>query len=175
VYIEQWMKRKVLTVKPLDSIEHAREIMANQRVNQLPVMADGRLVGILTDRDVREAFPSVFEGPIMGKSGPRSKETDPRRIPVELVMTPNVLTLTPRNTVEEATRLMRRERVGAIPILDGDRLVGILTRSDVLDAFVELAERQTSGAPAPPARSGATKPRPSTRGRKSSTRKRRSS
>jgi acetoin utilization protein AcuB len=173
VYIEQWMKRKVLTVKPLDSIEHAREIMANNRVNQLPVVADGRLLGILTDRDVREAFPSVFEGPVIGKSRTRSKETDPRRIRVELVMTPNVLTLSPQTSVEEATRVMRRERVGAIPIVDGDRLVGILTRSDVLDAFVELAERESAreaGGLAPPE---AAKPLTPARRRKPLSRKRR--
>jgi len=167
------MKRKVLTVKPLDSIEHAREIMANQRVNQLPVVTDGRLVGILTDRDLREAFPSVFEGPMIAKSRTRSAEADPRRITVELVMTANVLRLSPQDTVEEATRLMRRERVGAIPILDGDRLVGILTRSDVLDAFMELAERESAreaGGPAPPE---APTPAAPARRRKSLSRKRR--
>jgi acetoin utilization protein AcuB len=140
VNIEKWMNPKVVTVKPLDSIEHAREIMANHRINQLPVIAEGRLVGILTDRDVREAFPSVFEGPVGGKPSARVGGADPRKIPVELVMTPNVITLGPRNSVIEAARLMRTERVGAIPIVDGTRLVGILARSDVLDAFVELAE-----------------------------------
>src|SRR5262249_34689279 len=55
------MKRPVLTVKPRDSIAHARAIMEEHRVNQLPVVVDDRLVGIVTDRDLRDAFPSVFE------------------------------------------------------------------------------------------------------------------
>jgi acetoin utilization protein AcuB len=56
-----------------------------------------------------------------------------------MVMTTNVLTLTPHDSMVDAARLMRRERIGAVPIVDGNRLVGILTRSDVLDAFVALA------------------------------------
>lgn len=136
--IEKWMKRRVYTVKPLDSIEHAREVMANHRVNQLPVVADGRLLGIITDRDLRDAFPSLFES----TPHPRTREpvanADPRKIPVELVMTPNVLSLGPQTSVTEAARMMRRERIGAIPIVEGERLVGILTRSDILDAFMAL-------------------------------------
>ena len=60
-------------------------------------------------------------------------------LPDDLVMTTNVLTLTPHDSMVDAARLMRRERIGALPIVDGNRLVGILTRSDVLDAFVALA------------------------------------
>jgi acetoin utilization protein AcuB len=57
-------------------------------------------------------------------------------VPVDAVMTANVLTLGPGDSMASAARLMRRERIGAIPIVDQDRLVGIVTRSDVLDAFV---------------------------------------
>ncbi len=55
-------------------------------------------------------------------------------------MTRNVLALAPGAFVVDAARLMRRERIGAIPIVDGERLVGILTRSDVFDAYVELCQ-----------------------------------
>lgn len=133
------MKHPVITVKPQDSARHAREVMEKHRINQLPVVVDGRLVGIVTDRDLRDVFPSVFESP--GASGRRSKAgTDPATIPLEDVMTRKVLTLAPGAFVADAARLMRRERIGALPIVDGQRLVGILTRSDVLDAFVELSQ-----------------------------------
>jgi acetoin utilization protein AcuB len=133
--IETYMKHPVHIVKPLDTISHAREIMEQHRVNQLPVVVKGRLVGIVTDRDLRDAFPSVFEG-----DRPAAPEEDPNVITVENVMTPNVVTLGPKDSVAEAARLMRRERIGAIPIVDGERLVGILARSDVLDAYVGLAQ-----------------------------------
>jgi acetoin utilization protein AcuB len=102
-------------------------------------VVDGRLVGIVTDRDLRDAFPSVFES--VEPSGRRRQPAgvDPETIPVEDVMTRDVLTLSAEAFVSDAARIMRRERVGAVPMVDGGRLVGILTRSDVLDAFVELS------------------------------------
>jgi acetoin utilization protein AcuB len=138
--IEPWMKHPVITVKPRDSARHAREVMEKHRVNQLPVVAAGRLVGIVTDRDLRDVFPSVFDSPDPFQPRTRRPGADPATIPVEDVMTPDVLTLAPSAFVADAARLMRRERIGAIPILDGGRLAGILTRSDVLDAFVELTQ-----------------------------------
>jgi CBS domain-containing protein len=69
----------------------------------------------------------------------RKAAADPATIAVEAAMTANVLTLKPDAPLEDAARLMRRERIGAIPIVVGDRLVGILTRSDLLEAFLALA------------------------------------
>jgi acetoin utilization protein AcuB len=132
VEIAKWMKSPVRTVKPLDSIEHARDVMAEHRINQLPVVAGGRLVGIVSDRDLRDAYPSVFADPT------RREGADPKQIQVQEVMTSNVLTLAPADSMIAAASLMRRERVGAVPIVDGSRLVGILARSDVLDALVGL-------------------------------------
>ena len=130
--IAQWMKHPVVTVKPADSVRHAREIMEQRRFNQLPVVVNGRLLGIVTDRDLRDAFPSVFDAEEHGSYG--RPVTDPATIPVEDVMTARVLTLASDASVAEGARLMRRERVGAIPSVDAGRLVGILTRSDAFGA-----------------------------------------
>jgi acetoin utilization protein AcuB len=137
--IDAWMKHPTVTVKPRDSVRHAREVMERHRVNQLPVVVDDHLVGIVSDRDVRDAFPSAFES-AEARARHRRAGIDPTSIPVEDVMTRDVLTLTPGTFVVDAARVMRRQRIGAIPIVDGARLVGIITRSDVLDAFVELLE-----------------------------------
>jgi len=137
--IDAWMKHPVITVKPHDSARHAREVMEKHRINQLPVAVDGHLVGIVTDRDLRDAFPSVFESAERFTGREPGGAADPATIPVEDVMTSTVLTLAPAAFVADAARLMRRERIGAIPIVDGGRLRGILSRSDVLDAFVELS------------------------------------
>jgi acetoin utilization protein AcuB len=133
------MRHPVTTVKPKDSTRHARETMERHRINQLPVVANGQLVGIVSDRDLRDAFPSVFES-AEAAAQHRRAGTDPARIPVEDVMTREVLTLPPNVFVADAARLMRRERIGAIPIVDGGRLVGILSRSDVLDAFISVEQ-----------------------------------
>ena len=137
--IASWMKHPVLTVKPHDSALHAREVIEKHRINQLPVVVDGRLVGIVTDRDLRDAFPSLFESPEPFARRRRTSVADPATISVEDVMTPTVLTLAPAAFVADAARVMRRERIGAIPIVEDGRLVGILSRSDLLDAFVELS------------------------------------
>jgi len=142
--IDGCMRHPVLTVKPHDSVQRARGIMEERRLNQLPVVIDDRLVGIVTDRDVRDAFPSVFDHTPRRRS--RVGVADPGTIAVEDVMSPNVLTLGPDGSVEEAARLMRRERIGAIPIVIGERLVGIITRSDVLDAFLALAGESARAA-----------------------------
>ncbi len=132
--VEKWMTRQLHAVKPLDSIRHARELMESHRINQLPVVVEGRVVGIITDRDLRDAFPSVFDSAYSTET----RRADPAAIAVEAVMTPNVLTIAPKDSMVKAARMMRRERVGAIPVIDGNRLVGLITRSDVLDAFVAL-------------------------------------
>lgn len=142
--IQKWMKSPVHCVKPLDSILHAREIMEAHRINELPVVAGGRLVGIITDRDLRAAFPSVFDSPPLGGHKPHVPVTNPKAVTVEMVMTTNVITMAPHDSIAEAARLMRRERLGAVPIVDHDKLVGIITRSDVLDAFVALVDAPRS-------------------------------
>ncbi|HEY8514097.1 MAG TPA: CBS domain-containing protein [Candidatus Binatia bacterium] len=154
--IEEWMSRPVHTVKPLDTIAHAREQMFRHRVNQLPVVRDGHVIGIVTDRDLRDAFPSVFteiEEAITReleprRRRPRARDNDPGKVAVEMVMTHEPMTLSPQDTMEDAARLMRRERFGAVPIVENGRLVGIVTRSDVLDAFLGLASSmsEVSGA-----------------------------
>ncbi len=98
--IAQWMKHPVVTVKPADSVRHAREIMEQRRINQLPVVVNGRLLGIVTDRDLRDAFPSVFDAVEPGGHG-RPAVTDPATIPVEDVMTARVLTLASDASVAE--------------------------------------------------------------------------
>ena len=132
---ERWMTMEVRTVKPLDSVAHARALLEEHRINQLPVVKDGVLIGIVTDRDLRDAVNSVTtSAKLAGTFEPVPRTGD--EIPVEAVMTRNVITLAPHSTVISAAMVMRRERIGSVPIVEGDRLTGILTRSDILDAFV---------------------------------------
>jgi acetoin utilization protein AcuB len=145
--IERWMKQPVLTVKPHDSARHAREVMAEHRINQLPVVTDGCLVGVITDRDLRDVFPSVLDAARTSRRRLAHTEADPAHIPVEDVMTANVLTLGPDALLADAARLMRRQRIGAVPIVASGRLVGIVSRSDVLDAYAEVS-RSASPSPA---------------------------
>lgn len=141
--IEFWMKYPVHTVRPLDSVAHARALLEKHRINQLPVTVNGRLVGIVTDRDLRDAVSTVSRSAAAAGGG-RAAPPDPREIRTRDVMTANVLTLKPSDKVERAAELMMRERIGAVPIVERNRLVGILARSDILGGFLLLAQRTDS-------------------------------
>ena len=132
---EDWMARELITAGPLDSVGHARELLEKHRINQLPIIEDGgTLAGIATDRDLR------------------TKEYVPQssyEIPLELVMSRGVITLEPHCTLVEAAMVMRRKRIGSVPIVDDGRLAGILTRSDILEAFISEERARAGDKPAP--------------------------
>jgi acetoin utilization protein AcuB len=140
--VEDWMQAPVHVARPRDTIEHARELCERHRVNQLPVVNQGTIVGIVTDRDLRDAFPSVAEQ----ARHPAEAHRDTIRTHVEDVMTPNVLTLPRTDPIERAATIMRRERIGALPVVHDGALVGILTRSDLLNALVAIATAARAGA-----------------------------
>jgi acetoin utilization protein AcuB len=140
--VEALLTRQLVTVKPLDTIAHARKLAVQHRINQLPVVQKGKLVGILTDRDLRDAFPSVFDEAAHDGAEKHTKGWSPDHVHVESVMTREVHTLTADVTLADAARLMRAQRIGAVPIVDRDgALRGLLTRSDVLDAYIRLDDQ----------------------------------
>jgi acetoin utilization protein AcuB len=140
------MTNPVVGVKPRDSAAHGRALMEQHRVNQLPVLQGPRLVGIVTDRDLRDAFPSLAETTIPSRRRP-PKGAEPSAIPVEDVMTHDVLTVEPETPLDDAARLLRRERIGALPVVSAGRVVGIITRSDLLDALAQVLADEAADRP----------------------------
>lgn len=129
--VSKWMTKSLVTIKPKDTLRHARERMAKYRINQLPVVVGDKLVGIVTDRDVRDAYPSslrLFHGKDIDEFGDSHT--------VEEIMTYNVVTVTPHTSLRDAARCLRQQRFGALPVVENGKLVGIITRSDVLDAML---------------------------------------
>ena len=127
--VSQWMTKSVLTINPHDTLKQVREIMTKHRVNQLPVVVDDKVVGIVTDRDVRDAYPSSMRL-LRGKDIEEFADSHT----VEEVMTFNVVTLGPDASLREAAQHVRKQRFGALPIVAHGKLVGVITRSDLLDA-----------------------------------------
>ena len=113
------MSRKVISVQRQDPIAAARALMQKHGVRQFPVVQEERLVGIVTDRDLRSA--------------PASAKI------VSEVMTSKPTTVGPDVAEDEAARLLRTHKIGALPVVDNGKLIGILAGSDVLDAFVDLS------------------------------------
>ena len=132
--ISDVIKGPIHTIGPWDSVRRARSLLAQHRINQLPVVAGGRLVGIVAERDLRAMSPDTTE--LADVLPEHEAVPGPNHVPIETVMTRQVMVLRPQDTIEEAARLMRARRIGAIPIVDDGRVVGVITRGDVIDAFL---------------------------------------
>jgi len=133
--VKEKMRTSLILVKPTDSVRTAWALLREHRIRHLPVVEQGRLVGIITDRDIRLVFPSGAVG---------QSEQDPHaaleKIAVRDIMTERVITVTPEASIADATRLLLKHRIGGLPVVQGDRLVGIITKTDILAAFVEIVE-----------------------------------
>jgi acetoin utilization protein AcuB len=103
-----------------DTLENAKAVMDRGHFRRLPVVDQEKLVGIVTERDVREHT---------GYLGSTR---------VNAAMRTALVTVTPYDTVEEAARLMLGHKIGGLPIVDGGKLVGIVTTSDLLKAFLHV-------------------------------------
>jgi len=128
IRVADWMSEGVLAVETFDSISIARQLMAKHRINQLPVLDNDVLVGIVTDRDLRDAYPTSM-------MIHRGKEIDEfaDTVTVEEVMSHDVFTVRPDTPLKKAVGLLRRHRIGSLPVVKDRNLVGIITRSDILD------------------------------------------
>lgn len=128
IRVADWMTEAVLALETFDSIAVARRLMAKHRVNQLPVLDNDRLVGIVTDRDIRDAYPTSL---MINRAEEIDRFAD--KITVEEVMTHDVFVVRPDTALVTAVGLLRRHRIGAMPVIKDQKLVGIITRSDILD------------------------------------------
>ncbi|GAB4429580.1 MAG: CBS and ACT domain-containing protein [Chloroflexi bacterium OHK40] len=134
------MSRPVITVAPETPLHDALQLMRSERIRRAPVVAHGRLVGIVSMKDLLNASPSqattlsVWELNYL-----LSKLT------VEPIMTRTVHTVTEDAPIEEAARLMVDKRVGGLPVLRGGEVVGIITETDLFKLFLELMGARESG------------------------------
>jgi acetoin utilization protein AcuB len=132
------MRSPVATIRADAPIRDAAELMRLREIRHLPVVdAGGRLVGIVTDRDLRQAVfaPAVQE---------RLDVEAVQDIAIREVMTWAVITVGPAADIREAARLMHEQKIGALPVTQDGRLVGILTESDVLATFEEVLRSQVT-------------------------------
>jgi acetoin utilization protein AcuB len=116
------MTTALVTVGPTEPARRAWELMRDHRFRHLPVVVDGRLVGILSERDLRPVLLSPGLAPAA----------------VREVMSENPTTVTPDASVEDAASLLVVKKIGCLPVLEGERLVGIVTETDLLAVLVEL-------------------------------------
>lgn len=129
--VARWMSTKVQTLEPDDKLVDAFELMRLHRIRHVPVLENERLVGIVSDRDVRHALPlrDLESDKVYGR--------ELLTTTIGRVMTRNPITTEPDAPIREAAMIIGREKIGALPVVQGDRLVGIVSAEDLLWAFVE--------------------------------------
>ena len=140
ICVADWMTETVLAVETFDSISIARQLMAKHRINQLPVLDNDIVVGIVTDRDLRDAYPTSMMID-RGKAIDRFADS----VTVEEVMSHDVFTVRPDTSLKKAVGLLRRHRIGSLPVIKNRDLVGIITRSDILDFVLSGLSVRTPG------------------------------
>lgn len=127
------MTKTPIVIGPTESLAAAMELMSQHHIRHLPVVDKARhLVGFITDRDLRRAAPSMFQ----------PNASDPQQllegIAVERVMIRSPATTVPTQRLADLVKLMIEKKYGALPVLDGQRLVGIVSTIDVLRVALRL-------------------------------------
>jgi acetoin utilization protein AcuB len=133
------MTANPVTVTPRNAIRTAINLMREGGFRRLPVVDRNKLVGVITDRDLRRAANSPY---VVREKWYDNFILD--HIEVGTCMTPNPITIGPDDSVAEAARLMRDHKIGGLPVVQNGHLVGIVTETDLLDFLIELLERQSN-------------------------------
>lgn len=126
--VENIMNSKVITVHPDNSVAQAIDLMRNHNIRHLPVTTEGKLIGVISDRDLRSVSPSILTG---------DKPELLINTNVKDIMQKQVITVHPLDFLEEAARLIYEYKVGCLPVVSQERVVGIITEADVLRSMVE--------------------------------------
>jgi acetoin utilization protein AcuB len=131
------MTSNPVTVTPRNAIRTAVNLMREGGFRRLPVVDRGRLVGIITDRNLRRAANSPF---VVREQWYDNFILD--HIEVGSCMTPDPLTIEPAAPIAEAARLMRDHKIGGLPVITEGQLVGIITETNLLDCLIEVLESE---------------------------------
>jgi len=131
--VRDYMTPDPIFLAPDDTLRKAHRLMKEHRLRRFPVLEGGKLVGIVTDRDIRSAGISSA---VMQER--RYVEYILDRIQVGGIMTPHPITVNPDMPLIEAAELILQNKIGGLPVMEGEKLVGIITETDLIEALIEL-------------------------------------
>ncbi len=140
MFVKWRMTANPFTIGPDATVPEAVELMQKHKVRKLPVLSEGKLVGVVSQSDIDRASPSMATSFSAGEVAYLFG-----KLKIAKVMTRNPVTISPEALLEEAAILMRDRRIEMLPVMEGDRLVGVITESDLLDAFIELNGARENG------------------------------
>jgi acetoin utilization protein AcuB len=128
--VRDWMTGNLVTLSPEASAAEALTLCRERRIRHIPILEERRLVGIVSDRDLRDASPAL---------GDPERARTLRKIRVGDVMTREVITVDPQDSIENAAQQMYELKIESLPVVAEEELLGIVTSSDVMRALVMLA------------------------------------
>ncbi len=130
MYVGRRMTRKVIAMSPKATVRDANRVLQENRIHHLPVVEGGELVGIVSDTDLRKW---VLREEKINEGGTVYRRTGL----IEEIMTRDLITMSPEDTIEDALLILHERRFGALPVVEGRKLVGIITKADILAAFID--------------------------------------
>jgi acetoin utilization protein AcuB len=136
MFVSRSMVSQVITIDKDASVFEAQEKMAANGIRHLPIVdGDNRLIGIVTDRDIRSVMPYR----LIKEKGIAEEREKVAHLKVEDIMTRNPKTISPMYTIQDALLMIQKEKVGAFPVVDDEgKLQGILSVRDLLRAFINV-------------------------------------
>lgn len=132
------MTTTLITLGPDDSLRDAVALELQKKIRHLPVVEAGgrKLLGIVTDRDIKRALPSPLESDAREEYDQILDETK-----ISRVMTKDPITVTPNTPLAEAVAIMHDRKIGGLPVVEDGKLVGIFTQTDALKICLELLQK----------------------------------
>jgi CBS domain-containing protein len=127
------MPEKMVTVSAGDTLSTVEDIMTLGRVRHMPVTQAGKLVGVVSERDLLRASLST-----LSSFGSDQRRAFLQAVEIARVMSTPAITIEPEATVEAAARIMADEKIGCLPVVQGERLLGLITETDLLRYFAGL-------------------------------------
>jgi CBS domain-containing protein len=125
--VREIMMGSPVTMKPEDTLDLANDVISLGRIRHIPVVEDGRLVGLLSERDLMGAAATTIFG-----LKQRSKSALLKSVLVKDVMKKRVVTVKPDTSIKETARLMKKKKIGCVPVVNEGNLVGLVTTTDIL-------------------------------------------
>ena len=135
-----YMTTELVTVQETDTLLDATMFFVRSTFRHLPVVRGRQLVGVITERDVKQYAPSVLSG-ISAEDYNSIMETTP----ISRVMARSPITVRPEQSVLEAAKLLYAKRLGCLPVIQDNELVGIITTTDMLKVLAQILEKSDAG------------------------------
>lgn len=135
--VATWMTSPAITISSATLLPDARQMMRQRKIRRLPVVVDDRLVGIVTDDDINRVSDSPATDVRDFNLYHRVKD-----LPISAIMTREVITASPETPIMDVAKLMLANKISGIPVVDGQRVVGMITESDLFRLIVEMQSGQ---------------------------------